>query len=233
MYRYETHLHTFPVSKCAKATVREQLNFYRNEGFDGVFITNHFLDGNVNVDKTLPYARQLEFYLSDYFEAKKLEEEMGLSVFFGVELSQQRTDFLVYGLDPDWYRRHPEVAVMEKSDLLPYLMEAGALVIHAHPFRVGKGIKVLRLYPWAVHGAEVFNACRTDHENEMAALFVKHYDLIPFAGSDIHAPARMTNLGGMETDSPLIDEKDFVRRVLEKTAVPFSCPVKHREEQPL
>ncbi len=28
MYRYETHLHTAPVSRCGKATVEETVRFY-------------------------------------------------------------------------------------------------------------------------------------------------------------------------------------------------------------
>ena len=55
MYKYETHLHTYPVSKCAKATVRESLVFYKDIGYDGVFITNHFLDGNINISPDAPY----------------------------------------------------------------------------------------------------------------------------------------------------------------------------------
>ena len=70
MYRYETHLHTSPVSRCAGAGVREQMRFYRELGYDGIFVTNHFLDGNVNIDRTLPYKTKLDFYLSDYFDAK-------------------------------------------------------------------------------------------------------------------------------------------------------------------
>ena len=41
MLKYETHLHTSPVSKCAKASVRESLEFYKKAGYAGVFITNH------------------------------------------------------------------------------------------------------------------------------------------------------------------------------------------------
>ena len=50
MYKYETHLHTSPVSRCASAGVKEHLEFYKNLGYDGIFITNHFLDGNINID---------------------------------------------------------------------------------------------------------------------------------------------------------------------------------------
>ena len=46
-YRYETHLHTYPVSKCAHKGVREALLFYKVLGYDGVFITNHFIDGRI------------------------------------------------------------------------------------------------------------------------------------------------------------------------------------------
>jgi len=35
MYKYETHLHTFPVSKCATADINEILEFYKKLEYDG------------------------------------------------------------------------------------------------------------------------------------------------------------------------------------------------------
>ena len=102
MYRYETHLHTHPVSKCARAGVRESLEFYKELGYDGVFITNHFLDGNINIDADVPYAERISFYFSDYEEALRLSNEIGIKVFCGVEMSYKGTVFLVYGLDKEW-----------------------------------------------------------------------------------------------------------------------------------
>ena len=115
MYKYETHLHTYPVSKCAKVGVREVLEFYKKMGYDGVFITNHFLDGNINIDPSVPYEEKMDFYCSDYEEAKKLSAEIGIKVFFGVEISYKGTDFLIYGLDKEWYLSHPEIQDMKKS----------------------------------------------------------------------------------------------------------------------
>ena len=43
MYLYETHLHTSPVSDCARATVRESLEFYKSAGYTGVLINQHFI----------------------------------------------------------------------------------------------------------------------------------------------------------------------------------------------
>ena len=66
MYKYETHLHTWPVSRCGQVGVAENLAFYKEQGYDGVFITNHFLDGNVNIDHRKSYEEKIAFYFSDY-----------------------------------------------------------------------------------------------------------------------------------------------------------------------
>ena len=115
MYRYETHLHTSPVSKCAHQSVRETLEFYRDHGYDGVFITNHFLDGNINIDKTLPYEEKVEFYFSDYENGIEIGKELGIKVFCGVETTFMGTDFLIYGLEKEWFLAHPEIMELEKK----------------------------------------------------------------------------------------------------------------------
>ncbi len=221
MYRYETHLHTCPVSRCAGATVREVLEFYKKIGFAGVFITNHFLDGNINVERDLPYEERMRFYLSDYEEACRLGKEIGISVFFGVEHSYKGTDFLVYGLTPEWYLSHPEIEDMRKSDLLRFLMSEGALVIQAHPFREASYIDHIRLFPRCVQGVEIINACRTDLENGMAKLYAESYELLPFAGTDNHLPTARPTLAGMQTDTPVENVADFIRRVRSREATPF------------
>ena len=214
MYRYETHLHTAPVSKCARASVRESLEFYKSIGYDGVFITNHFIDGNINADRNLPYEDLIKFYCSDYEEAVRLAPEIGIKAFFGVELSYGGTDFLVYGLDKAWYLSHPEIREMKKSEELKFFMDSGALVIQAHPFREAAYIDHIRLFPRYVHGVEVINACRTDFENRLALQFADNYGLLHFAGTDNHVAGGRNRLAGMESERPIMSEKDFVDRVL-------------------
>ena len=217
-YLYETHLHTYPVSACAKASVRESLEFYKNEGYAGVFITNHFLDGNINIDRSLPYEERLRFYFSDYEEALAIGREIGIDVFLGVEMSDLGTDFLVYGLSPEWYFSHPEIEGMDRVEQLRLLASEGALIIHAHPFR---GYDCMKLFPKHVHGVETYNACRTDFENAMAEQYAENYSLIPFAGTDNHNAHRQTTFGGMRTIRSSISEADFVSLVKSKEAVPF------------
>lgn len=217
MYKYETHLHTFPVSHCAKAGVAETLEFYKEMGYDGVFVTNHFLDGNMNWDyKDLPYEEAIRFYFSDYEKALELGKEIGIKVFLGVELTYKGTDFLIYGLDKAWYLAHPEIMDMKKSQELALMMESGALVIQAHPFREARYIDHIRLFPRQIHGVEVCNAYRTDLENKMAKLYAENYDLLEFAGTDNHWAGDAKALAGIYTDTPLESEQDFICRVLNK-----------------
>ena len=213
MYRYETHLHTKPASRCAQASVRDNLTFYRDLGYDGVFITNHFLDGNVSADRDLSYAERLKIYLADYEEAKSLEKEIGIKVFFGAEMAYSGTDFLVYGLDGEWYAAHPEIMEMKKSVELPFLRDAGAFIAHAHPFREANYIDHIRLFPRCIECVEVMNANRTDFENHMAEIYAREYGFLRIAGSDNHLGAAQKRLAGVESDTPIVDENDFISRI--------------------
>ena len=222
MYKYETHLHTSPVSRCARATVEENLDFYKGLGYDGVFITNHFLDGNVNIDYYEPYEKKIKFYFSDYEKAKDYGKKIGIKVFCGVELSHGGTDFLIYGLDEKWYLKHPEIMKMRKSAELAFLADHGALIIQAHPFREAGYIDHIRLYPRLIHGVEVINACRTEFENEMAEIYAQKYNLLRFAGSDNHSAGKQKNLAGMQSEKPIKSVKDFISAVKEGRLEPFS-----------
>lgn len=213
MFRYETHLHTSPVSKCARSTVRETLEFYASCGYDGVFITNHFLDGNINVERSLPYDERISFYFSDYEEGARLADEIGIKVFPGVEMSCAGTDFLVWGLDKAWYLAHPEIEQMKKSEELPFLMSEGALVVQAHPYREAHYIDHIRLFPRCVEGVEVVNGNRTTLENEMALAYANAYHLLRTAGTDNHSGPRTKHLAGMASAEPIESVADFIAHV--------------------
>lgn len=229
MYKYETHSHTWPVSICARVSVEESLAFYKEMGYDGVFITNHFLDGNINIDKSLPYEAQIAFYFSDYEEGLRIGEKLGLKVFFGAELSYGGTDFLVYGLDKAWFLAHPEIMEMKKSRELEFFMESGALVIQAHPFREAAYIDHIRLFPRQIHGVEVTNACRKDSENRLAEIYAEHYGLLKIAGTDNHLGPRQKKLAGVSFETPIESEADFVRRIMNGEAELFALTLDESE----
>ena len=220
MYLYETHLHTSPVSRCARSTVREMLTMYRDLGYRGVFITNHFIDGNINIDKTLPYEDKIRFYFSDYEEARAISPEIGIDVFLGVELSYGGTDFLVFGLSPEWFLAHPEIEGMKKSEELRLMADDGALIIQAHPFREANYIDHIRLFPRHIHGVEIINAARGEFENSMAKSYADAYGLLYFAGSDKHS-ANPGRLAGVSFEEPITSEADFIEKVRKGLATVF------------
>lgn len=231
-YRYETHCHTAPVSKCAKASAADTVRFYKSVGYDGIFLTNHFLDGNIHPDaKALPYREQLDFYFRDYKNARTEGERIGLKVFPGVELSYKGTDFLIYGLEEAWYHAHPEIMEMKKTDELRMMMDAGAFIVQAHPYREEYYIDHIRLFPRHVHAVEVVNSCQPAEVNGIAALYAAHYGLLETFGSDNHwgadifarlrAKGLEPVLTGMCSDEPLERVSDFIRLVKEGRMKPF------------
>lgn len=208
MFKYETHLHTSPVSRCAQYGARENLEFYKALGYDGVFITNHF-KASWEV-----YEQSIKYHFSDYDLAVSLAKEIGIKVFLGTEISYGGSDFLVYGLDKEWFYANPDIMLMNPREQLEFFIENGALVVHAHPFREAHYIDHIRLFPRSVQAVEVYNACRTEFENKLAEQYAENYGLIPFAGSDNHVASRRPMLAGMCSKTPITDEKDFVKRVL-------------------
>ena len=231
MYRYETHLHTWPVSRCAKASVRDNLEFYKSLCYAGVFVTNHFINGNINISRDTPYRDKIEFYFSDYEEACRIGEEIGLRVFDGVEMSYGGTDFLIYGLHKDWYLGHPEIESLKMTELLRFLREQGALVIQAHPYREASYIDHIRLFPRSVHGVEICNADSSELENQMAYHYSNSYGLLHFAGTDNHKADRCKRFAGMESETPVLNEQDFVQKVLAGQMLPFCRDLESETER--
>ncbi len=214
MYRYEPHLHTAPVSRCASASVEEALRFYREIGYDGVFITNHFIDGNIGLPHEMSYAEKIRYYFSAYREGLVLSGEIGIKVFCGVESSYGGTDFLIYGLDEAWFLAHEEWVDMPKSEQLALFARHGAMIIQAHPFREAGYIDHIRLFPRQIEGVEVLNSARSEAENRMAECYAAHYGLLRTAGSDFHSlNDRFRPLAGVETEEPLESVEDYMAAV--------------------
>ena len=71
MYKYETHCHTSEVSKCSHITAEDLVSFYKDEGFSGVFITDHFFNGNTTVDCGQKWEKMVEGFCEGFKKASK------------------------------------------------------------------------------------------------------------------------------------------------------------------
>ena len=67
-YRYETHLHTSQASACGSSKGSEHARFYKEMGYQGIIVTDHFFGGNTCIPERLPWKKRVErFYFSTRF----------------------------------------------------------------------------------------------------------------------------------------------------------------------
>lgn len=217
-FKYETHLHTSQGSACATCTGAQMARAYKEFGYTGMIVTDHFFYGNTAVDRSLPWEAWVNAYCTGYEDAKKEGDHIGLQVFFGWESGYHGTEFLVYGLDKEWLLIHPEIKDATVEEQYQLIHRAGGLVIHAHPFREEVYIPEIRLFPEYVDGAEVINASNYvkhgedgDRMDQKAYEYAKKHKMYMTAGSDIHS----TNYigGGMSFKRKLTDIHDFIKAV--------------------
>ncbi len=154
MYLYELHCHNNVGSACAKWTPEEMVRFYAKRAYTGIVVSDHFMNGNSAVDRTLPWKEQIEIFCSGYERAKAEGEKCGLDVFFAFEYTSNTyygqpnnpnrhkdsifgCDFLIYGLDKSWLLSKDEsILFMPVNAFLKMVREEGGTVIQAHPFRL-------------------------------------------------------------------------------------------------
>jgi histidinol phosphatase-like PHP family hydrolase len=187
MYKYETHLHTSPTSACAVSTPRQQVMGYKELGYTGIIVTDHFVNGSSGCPRFIPWEDKMKYMIGGYEEAKKVGDEVGLDVFLGWEYSHFGTDFLTYGLGLDFLVQFTEMEDMTPREYCDVVHAYGGIVVQAHPFRTGWWIQSPRpVDPKLLDAIEVYNAALDDETNAKAAAFAKEYSMAGIAGTDCH-----------------------------------------------
>jgi hypothetical protein len=186
-FLYETHLHTEEASACAILSGAEQARLYKEAGYTGIIVTDHFFNGNSCISKELPWGERIDLFCRGYEEAKAEGDRIGLSVFFGWESTYDTQDFLIYGLDKEWLKGHPEMLSWSVEEQYKYVHADGGYVVQAHPFRIRPYIKKIRVYPNSVDAVEVINVgnCNAEYDRQAEA-YAKVHQLPGLAGTDNH-----------------------------------------------
>lgn len=210
MYIYELHCHTSDASACASSNAKEYVEFFKNLGYSGIFITDHFFNGNTCIDPSLPWEERVEQFYNAFLSAKAEGEKCGLQVFFGFEYSYRWCHLLTYGLDKEWLLKNRNVLELSPTDYLKKVKEDGGMVIHAHPFR--DKVELVRLFPDLVDGIETYNASQPDEANRRAKLYAEMLNLPQVSGSDIHSVNKKT-LGAVAFENKITDINDFIKKV--------------------
>lgn len=211
-YQYETHLHTKEASACGLRTGKEQARIYKEAGYEGIVVTDHFFNGNSAIPRNLPWEERIDLFYRGYENAKEEGDRIGLSVFFGWESNYNGAEFLIYGLDKDWLKRHPEILSWSVEEQYQRIHEAGGYVIQAHPFRARAYIKEINLYPDFCDAVEGINACNDLEEwNSKAIEYARDNGLPITSGTDSHGVE--TKRSGIAFSHKINDMKDFMKHL--------------------
>lgn len=210
-FRLELHLHTSEASKCASMDGKTAADMYKLLGYDGIVVTNHFINGNTSVDRSLPWPEQMELFFKGYDNAYAEGIKIGLKVFCSLEFNYKSTEFIILGLDKKWYIDHPEIMNMAPEEFIPFFKDNGAYIIQVHPYRYAWYIEVPRPYAYLVDAIEVINIGNQKLESDIwARRLAKLYNKTMVAGSDCHHYGKGYGAGVVLNEIPC-DEKDIIR----------------------
>lgn len=241
-YLYETHLHTIQGSKCGRATGAEQVRFYKEAGYQGVIITDHFCGGNTAMPKEGSWKDRIDFFCKGYEDALEEGKKIGLDVFFGFEECFARYDgghdeYLIYGVNREWLYQHPEMEQWSRKELYDAVHAAGGCMIQAHPFRKREYIKQILLGLQYCDGIETANIFNDQFADVCAMRYAKEFDLVTIAGSDNHLsgiPGKTEAhlLYGIELDEKLNDIHDLVNIIRNRGKIGLHVPAERFVQDP-
>ena len=184
-YIYEAHFHTSDVSTCAEISAKEAVELYKNAGYSGVVVTDHFSpDCFANKYPGNNWKEKVDYFLRGYRNAKTGETE-DFSVMLGIELrfAENDNDYLVYGLDEQLLYDHEEILSMNAKQFKKFAEKHQLTFIQAHPFRIYSNITP----PRYIDGIEIYNGNRRhDSSNNIAEMWAKKHGFITTSGSDFH-----------------------------------------------
>lgn len=223
MYKYETHLHTREGSACSSAPAAEMAIAHKNAGYDGIFVTNHWYNGNCSVPRDLPWEEWVDRYCEGYEIAKKTGDEIGLDVFFGIEYCAHGADMLVYNITKEWLKQNRYLLIeADEREFFREAHAAGAFIVHAHPFRSDPYIHHINLYPYDIDAVEVINGSHNPNNfyNQRAELYADMYGFPKTGGSDSHHLDKLFG-SGIAVPEPIKKPEDYLRQIKEGKVIPL------------
>ncbi|MBO4378994.1 MAG: hypothetical protein IK133_08705 [Clostridia bacterium] len=202
MYRLELHCHSAEVSVCSTCPAEQLIALYKAAGYNGIVSTNHINRGTYQAMEEWPWEKKAEHFIRGW-EALKAAAGDDFDVLFACEINLtpmapltdeqvehgwQRyvpNDYLIYGATEDWLVKTGDMRYMTMEELSQSARDAGFLIVHAHPFRVGTRVMNPDLYD----GYEVFNGNHNHNShNELAYEWARQNGKIMTSGSDFHKP---------------------------------------------
>jgi len=201
MYKYDTHVHTDETSRCGKVKARDVVRLYKEAGYNGVVITDHYFSGFFDNSPGITWEDKIDDYLKGYRIALDEGNKLGLTVMFGIEIKFdcEPNDYLVYGMDEEFLKENKELYKLDLAKFVELKKLKDFLIYQAHPFRKS----MLRAEPNLLDGIEVYNENpRHESNNDIAYRHALSNGLKMISGSDFHQVVDLAR-GGIITNKKI------------------------------
>lgn len=208
-YKYEIHCHTKNVSKCGKMDAADIAKLYKDAGFSGIVITDHYAPMTFNLKELLSKKAAAKKFFEGYRKAKELEDE-NFTVLPGIELRFYGTvnDYLVYGAEEKELCELPHLLPLYLRRASGLLRKKGCVIIQAHPFRKF----ITRANPKYLDGVEIYNGKTSKELNDKALEWANTFEKKPIltGGSDCHSEKQF-GTSGIITTEKIKTKEDLVK----------------------
>lgn len=194
MFKTELHIHTAPVSNCAKTSAEAMVEDYAKNGYSTIVITNHFSPTLFkHVLKGTDHKAAVDLFLTDYHRAQDAARGR-MNVLLGMEYRNvyNMNDYLVYGVTEKFLYDAEGILNLTIKEASQFMRENGMLVYQAHPFR--NTMEIVK--PDYLDGIEGGNFCTThDSRNDIARIWADKFSMNMVFGSDYHSEKYMRGAG--------------------------------------
>lgn len=216
-YKYDTHVHTSQGSLCGDVTGGELVDYYKQLGYSGFMITDHFVGSVSFVAKEEPkWNKKVEKFLAGYRDAKKRGDDIDFDVLLGLEFNYKNTEFIFTNLTVEQIIDGEKI--LQSQDLieiLKWVKDKGGFVIHVHPFRLSERINTIRLIPDYVDAIEVYNSANViqwPNANVQAEYYAKELNKRETSGTDFHYSGTAL-MGGVVFPHRVRNESEFTKAI--------------------
>jgi len=213
----DLHSHTSGISACCRADAEKILKIADNAHIGALVLTNHYTSNYFSVGDSKAFARR---YFEEFKKTERLGDEIGVKVFFGIEVTAEVNDFahlLVYGVDERFVLDNSDMYSYPQEKLYGVVKDYGGVLVWAHPFRGGYNGKINLKY---LDGLEV--NCHPKYGStyikDVAAL-AKQNGLFVTCGGDYHHDTAYRPHCGVYTDKPFQSIHEIVDHLRDSQSI--------------
>ncbi len=205
------HIHTSECDPYSTLSGAQAANIYKNNGYQGIIITDHYTTGFFNKFKeeigTEEHNAVIKRFLKGYYAAKAQGDKIGLKVLCGAEvaLKSSHNHYLIYGLTEEDFYTLPFLCELPDLAALIKVLPENARIVQAHPFRNFMTV----CNPEMLFGYEVYNGGTQPIRNKLAKILAKEYNKPITSGSDCHSK-EATCRGGIDSKIKIESNIDLI-----------------------